>query len=180
MSPPDLKSYIDVIEEAFEDMPVLYNADLWCEPGRALVADSTSILVKVELVRGEDVFMNDGAYGNLFDAAHCKWPFPMKVHRLDSPPSESQKAFTLYGPTCDPIDVLDGKIHLPADLQEGDYIEFGMLGAYGTTLATRFNGFGDTQTVRVRESINPTLFGETYEDLPVYADNVIAFPKKQA
>ena len=41
MSPPDLTHYMRVIKEAFEDMPVLMNADLWCEPGRALVNEST-------------------------------------------------------------------------------------------------------------------------------------------
>lgn len=181
MTPPDLQSYIDVIDEVFEEMPVLFNADLWCEPGRSLVADSTSLVAKVEMVRGDKVYLNDGAYGNLFDAAHCKWPFPMKLHRASGATSNDTASFTIYGPTCDSIDVLDGSFDLPIDIKEGDYIEFGMMGAYGTALATRFNGFGDTQTIRVRDSISPTLYVSEEDEASVaFSNNVIAFPKKQA
>jgi hypothetical protein len=83
MTPPDLELYVKVIKEAFEEMPVAMNAQLWCEPGRALVAESTSILARVELVKDGALHINDGSYGNLFDAAHCKWPFPVKAHRPD-------------------------------------------------------------------------------------------------
>lgn len=180
MNPPELQSYIDVIDEVFEEMPVLFNADLWCEPGRALVADSTSIIAKVELVRDGKVYLNDGAYGNLFDAAHCKWPFPMEAHRPTGKMSFHKKPFTIYGPTCDSIDVLDGLFDLPADIAEGDYIEFGMMGAYGTAMSTQFNGFGVTLTHRVRSSISSTLYRSEEEVAASFSDNVIAFPKKQA
>lgn len=153
MSPPDWQAYVDVIVDAFEDMPVLCNADLWCEPGRALVADSTSIMAKVELVKGGEAHINDGAYGNLFDAAHCAWKYPLRVHRAEGEASEFNAGFKLYGPTCDSIDTLDGAFDLPADLAEGDYIEFGMLGAYGVAMATRFNGFGDTLVIKLDEDV---------------------------
>lgn len=76
MTPPDLELYVNVVKSAFEEMPVAMNAKLWCEPGRAMVAESTSILARVELVKDGALHINDGSYGNLFDAAHCKWPFP--------------------------------------------------------------------------------------------------------
>ena len=79
MTPPDLELYVKVIKSAFEQMPVAMNAKLWCEPGRALVAESSSILARVELVKDGALHINDGSYGNLFDAAHCKWPFPVKA-----------------------------------------------------------------------------------------------------
>ncbi|ACT58519.1 type III PLP-dependent enzyme [Hirschia baltica] len=180
MQPPELQSYIDVINQVFEEMPVLFNADLWCEPGRALVADSTSIVAKVELVRDGRVYLNDGAYGNLFDAAHCKWPFPMEVHRVSGKTSIHSKPFTIYGPTCDSIDVLDGVFDLPADIQEGDYIEFGMMGAYGTAMSTRFNGFGDTKTYRVRNSISQTMYETQAEEQRRYENNVIFLPRREA
>jgi ornithine decarboxylase len=151
MEPRPLQSYIDVIADAFEDMPVLMNADLWCEPGRALCAEASSILVKVELVKDDAVYINDGAYGNLFDAAHCRWAFPTRVHRVSGKVSESVRAVKLYGPTCDSIDTMEGPFALPADIAEGDYIEFGMLGAYGVAMQTRFNGFGETLDVAVRD-----------------------------
>ena len=149
MTPPPLADYVDAIKTAFEDMMVLENADLWCEPGRALIAEAVSILTRVELVKGDAVHLNDGAYGCLFDIVHARWPFPVRVHRADGEPAEQTQEYTLYGPTCDAIDTFPGTYALPADLAEGDVIEFGMLGAYGTAMATRFNGFGDVQTVTV-------------------------------
>ena len=46
---------------------------------------------------------------------------------------------------------MEGPFVLPADIREGDYIEFGMLGAYGVAMQTRFNGFGDTETISVED-----------------------------
>ena len=151
MTPPDLELYLKVIKSAFEGMPVVMNAKLWCEPGRALVAESTSILARVELVKDGALHINDGSYGNLFDAAHCKWPFPVKAHRADGEFEGGEQTFKLYGPTCDSMDAMEGPFALPADIREGDYIEFGMLGAYGVAMQTRFNGFGDTETIHVED-----------------------------
>jgi ornithine decarboxylase len=50
--------------------------------------------------------------------------------------------FAFYGPTCDDADYMEGPSVLPADIKPGDYIEIGMLGAYGAAMRTRFNGFG--------------------------------------
>jgi ornithine decarboxylase len=151
MTPPDLELYVKVVKSAFEGMPVVMNAKLWCEPGRALVAESTSVLARVELVKDGALHINDGSYGNLFDAAHCKWPFPVKAHRADGAFEGGEQQFKLYGPTCDSMDAMEGPFVLPADIREGDYIEFGMLGAYGVAMQTRFNGFGDTETIAVED-----------------------------
>ena len=159
MTPPDLELYVKVIKEAFEQMPVAMNAELWCEPGRALVAESTSILARVELVKDGALHINDGSYGNLFDAAHCKWPFPVKAHRADGEFEGENQGFKLYGPTCDSLDTMEGPFVLPADIREGDYIEFGMLGAYGVAMQTRFNGFGETEDVAVRDLPWTSMYG---------------------
>ena len=50
-------------------------------------------------------------------------------------------AFDFYGPTCDSMDYMKGPFVLPNNIKEGDYIELGQLGAYGTTFRTKFNGF---------------------------------------
>ena len=44
-------------------------------------------------------------------------------------------------PTCDSLDYMKGPFLLPNNIKEGDYIELGQLGAYGTTFRTKFNGF---------------------------------------
>jgi ornithine decarboxylase len=159
MTPPDLELYVNVIKSAFEGMPVAMNAKLWCEPGRAMVAEATSILARVELVKNGALHINDGSYGNLFDAAHCKWPFPVKAHRPDGAFEGGEQTFKLYGPTCDSLDAMEGPFTLPADIREGDYIEFGMLGAYGVAMQTRFNGFGETEDIAVQDQPWTSMYG---------------------
>jgi ornithine decarboxylase len=173
MTPPDLTLYMKVIRDAFEDMPVLMNADLWCEPGRALVAESTSILARVELVKDGCLHINDGSYGNLFDAAHCKWPFPAKAHRADGDFAGEMQGWKLYGPTCDSLDAMEGPFLLPSDIREGDYIEIGMLGAYGTAMTTRFNGFGDTEDMIVKDAPWTSMYGPVAK--PAKSGKVVAF-----
>jgi ornithine decarboxylase len=152
--------YMREIHQAFEQMRVAQNAELWAEPGRALVAEAGSIVTRVELRKGDALYLNDGAYGNLFDAAHVQWPYPVK-HIRDGAASRAKLApFRFYGPTCDSIDAAAGPFLLPADIREGDHIEIGMLGAYGVAMASRFNGFGETELAVTKDSPWPTLYGE--------------------
>ena len=48
---------------------------------------------------------------------------------------------------------------MPDDVREGDFIEIGMLGAYGVAMTTRFNGFGDVETVEVDDAPMLSMFG---------------------
>ena len=165
MAPPALEDYADSIHRGFAEMMVHETTELWCEPGRALVAETTSILAKVEARKGDALYLNDGAYGNLFDAAHSKWPFPVKLVR-DGVAESGLKPFKFFGPTCDSIDVMPGPFWLPEDVCEGDYVEIGMLGAYGTAMATRFNGFGDTETAIVAEAPMASMYGLARRSIP--------------
>ena len=146
MATAPLERYFAVIGRAFEDLPVSYSAELWCEPGRALSAEYASLLVRVEKRRDDVLFINDGAYGALFDAAHIDWRFPVALVREQASRAKPV-AFSFYGPTCDDMDFMRGPFVLPADVQAGDYIEIGMLGAYGCAMRTAFNGFGNGDTV---------------------------------
>jgi ornithine decarboxylase len=168
MAPPDLQLYMDAIHAGFEEMMVHETTELWCEPGRALVAESSSILTKVELRKGDALYLNEGSYGSLFDATHSKWPFPVKLVR-DAEASAISKPFGFYGPTCDSIDYMPGPFWLPDDVGEGDYVEIGMLGAYGVAMNTRFNGFGDTETVVVDDAPMASMYGLTPEATPAVA-----------
>ena len=166
MSPPDLSEYAAAIERGFADMMVHETTELWCEPGRALVAESTSLLTRVELRKGDSLYLNDGAYGSLFDAAHAKWPFPVKLIRPDGETGATLRPFQFYGPTCDSIDQMPGPFWLPEDVREGDHIEIGMLGAYGVAMATRFNGFGEVETVTVEDAPMASMFGLAPRSIP--------------
>jgi len=171
MVPPALDDYVDSIERGFAEMMVHETTELWCEPGRALVAESSSVLTKVELRKGDALYLNDGSYGSLFDAAHSKWPFPVKLIRAeDGEAGEIEgplKPFRFYGPTCDAIDHMPGPFWLPDDVREGDYVEIGMLGAYGVAMNTRFNGFGDVETVAVSDAPMASMFGLARRSIPV-------------
>ena len=170
MEPPPLDDYFAMIHKHFEALPIAYNAELWCEPGRALCAEYSSLLVKVERRRGNELYINDGAYGALFDAAHIGWRFPVRALEDDLIKPEADFAF--YGPTCDDADYMPGPFALPEDIQAGDYIEIGMLGAYGAAMKTDFNGFGGVQCVAVLDEPMASLYDGSRDRAA--ADNVIA------
>jgi ornithine decarboxylase len=161
MEPPPLEQYFETIHRCFEDLPISYSAELWCEPGRALCAEYASLLVCVEKRRDTELFINDGAYGSLFDAAHVGWRFPVALQRSETNIHNKQAEYSFYGPTCDDMDHMAGPFVLPDDVASGDYIEIGMLGAYGTAMRTEFNGFGETETVIVTDEPMATLYGRS-------------------
>ncbi len=165
MVPPSLDDYVASIDRGFGEMMVHETTELWCEPGRALVAESSSVLTRVELRKGDALYLNDGSYGSLFDATHAKWPFPVKLIR-EQTTEAPLKPFRFYGPTCDSLDHMPGPFWLPEDVGEGDYIEIGMLGAYGVAMSTRFNGYGDHDIAEVRDAPMASMFGLAPRSIP--------------
>ena len=149
MIPPPLFEYFDAIHEEFSHVVGYENMRLLAEPGRALVAESTSLIVQVELRKENMLYINDGTYGSLFDAGVPHFIYPVRV--LNSPKSDSSNLipYSFYGPTCDTLDYMKGPFYLPQDVKEGDYIEIGQMGAYGRTMATTFNGFIPEKEVRM-------------------------------
>lgn len=141
-SPPPMRAYMDEIAARFENMKVAETCQLYCEPGRALVAEASSLIVQVDHRREQALYINDGAYGALYDAAHYNFNFPMRLIAQNEAPAPLLEPFSFYGPTCDSADYMPGPFLLPANIKEGDYIEIGQLGAYGQVMANQFNGFG--------------------------------------
>ncbi|CAN5447808.1 type III PLP-dependent enzyme [soil metagenome] len=169
MEPPPLESYFETIHRAFESLPVSYSSELWAEPGRALCAEYSSLIVRVEKRRGDELFINDGAYGALFDAAHIGWRFPVML--LREPDSNARDMpFSFYGPTCDDLDHMTGPFLLPADTRAGDSIAIGMLGAYDCAMRTAFNGFGSGETVIVEDEPMASLYAPAERKI---ASNVV-------
>ena len=158
MEPPPMETYFAVIHQAFEALPISYSAELWCEPGRALCAEYASVLVRVEKRRGDELYINDGAYGAMFDAAHIGWRYPVRLVR-DQDSHVRPMSFSFYGPTCDDLDRMAGPFELPGDVGPGDYIEVGMLGAYGCAMRTQFNGFGVVASAIVDDEPMASLYG---------------------
>ncbi len=177
MEPPPLEDYFGVIDRTYESLPVSYSAELWCEPGRALCAEYNSMIVRVERRRGAELYINDGAYGALFDAAHVGWRFPVRVLRdevaNDVETEIEMEPFSFYGPTCDDMDHMEGPFELPVDMKVGDYIEIGMLGAYGAAMKTAFNGFGATEVFEVTDEPMSSQYRGDRRD-PRVSDNVVS------
>jgi ornithine decarboxylase len=149
MTPPPLADYMAAIAAGAATLPA--DVRLWAEPGRALVAGGGSVVVQVQLRRGETLYVNDGVYGNLSDAGALGFRFPARRIRFGEADEarERHADFALFGPTCDSVDRMRGPFRLPADMREGDWIELGQLGAYGACLRTGFNGFGRADLVEV-------------------------------
>jgi ornithine decarboxylase len=149
---PPLSDFFAEIEEGVKDLKLRRDCVLMCEPGRALVADSMSVVTQVHQRRGDTIYINDGIYGSLSETVTARLRFPVRPIRLEGPEfAEDQMDFTVYGPTCDSTDVLPMPIRLPSDVKEGDWIEFGRIGAYSNALTTRFNGFFPDAYVTVED-----------------------------
>ena len=144
---PAFELFVAVILKAVADFG-LAGTTMQCEPGRALVADGASVFARVELRRRNALYLNDGVYGNL---AELKWigpQFPLRALRAGGTgPAAPSIRYDLFGPTCDSIDSMPGPHWLPADMDEGDWIEVGQMGAYSNALRTRFNGFDTGRVV---------------------------------
>tara|TARA_B100000579_G_scaffold357771_1_gene313894 strand:+ start:1801 stop:2979 length:1179 start_codon:yes stop_codon:yes gene_type:complete len=141
LNPQPLQSYIHEIKKAFDNLKLENKPELLCEPGRALVAESGSSVVKVVLRKKQKIYINDGTYGSLFDAGVLNFVLPTRMISNGRMTSKKLTSFSLYGPTCDSADFMKGPFVLPNNLKEGDYIEIGQLGAYALTFRTKFNGF---------------------------------------
>lgn len=175
MSPVSIEQYLKIINNRIAKVAKTLNPsgkiNVYCEPGRALVAESGSVLVHVDLRKGDKLYINDGTYGSLFDAG-CKvdFQFPTRAFRRESvdgseaPLSNNLKAFSFYGPTCDSLDNMKGPFMLPDDIKEGDFIEIGQLGAYGMTLRTAFNGFYSDKVVEVEDAPMLSMYGLAEEN----------------
>ncbi len=149
--PPPLGAFFAEIEASYDalDMPHLA---LWAEPGRALVASGSSVVVQVQMRRGDTLYINDGVFGSLSDAGAPGFRFPARPVRAGVAGTEPVP-FSFFGPTCDSADTMHGPFLLPDDVAEGDWIEIGQLGAYGSCLRTAFNGFGSGRMVEVRDTV---------------------------
>tara|TARA_B100000686_G_scaffold17949_1_gene16631 strand:- start:3397 stop:4575 length:1179 start_codon:yes stop_codon:yes gene_type:complete len=151
LNPQPLQNYINQIKKAFNDLKLENKPELLCEPGRALVAESGSSIVRVILRKKQKLYINDGTYGSLFDAGVPNFILPTRMIPNGRVTSKKLTSFSLYGPTCDSIDYMKGPFVLPNNLKEGDYLEIGQLGAYSLTFRTKFNGFYSDQIFEVQD-----------------------------
>ena len=160
--PQSLDNYFQEIKMSLDNLKLNNLPEIICEPGRALVAESGSTIVRVNLRKKQKLYINDGTYGTLFDAGTPNIVFPSKLIKESSNKIISKKltAFDFYGPTCDSMDYMKGPFVLPNNIKENDYIELGQLGAYGLTFRTQFNGFFSNEIYEVEDNPIMSLYGK--------------------
>ena len=158
--PQSLDSYFNEIKKSLDNLKLDKLPKIICEPGRALVAESGSTIVKVNLRKKQKLYINAGTYGTLFDAGTPNIVYPSKMIKENSNKIISKKltAFDFFGPTCDSMDYMKGPFLLPNNIKENDYIELGQLGAYGLTFRTQFNGYYSNEIYEVEDKPLMTMY----------------------
>jgi len=158
--PQTMQSYFDEIKKGLKNLKLEKLPEIICEPGRALVAESGSTIVRVNLRKKQKLYINDGTYGTLFDAGTPNIVYPSKIITNGRIISKKLTSFDFYGPTCDSMDYMKGPFILPNNIKENDYIELGQLGAYGLTFRTQFNGFYSEQIFEVEDDPIMTMYNK--------------------
>ena len=160
--PQSLDNYFDEIKKGLKNLKLDNLPEIICEPGRALVAESGSTIVRVNLRKKQKLYINDGTYGTLFDAGTPNIVFPSKMIKDYSNKIISKKltAFDFFGPTCDSMDYMKGPFLLPNNIKENDYIELGQLGSYGLTFRTQFNGYYSNEIYEVEDNPIMSLYSK--------------------
>ena len=158
--PQSLDNYFEEIKKGLLNLKLEKLPEILCEPGRALVAESGSTIVRVNLRKKQKLYINDGTYGTLFDAGTPNIVYPSRLIKSGKAISKKLTAFDFYGPTCDSMDYMKGPFLLPNNIKENDYIELGQLGAYGLTFRTQFNGFYSNEIYEVEDEPIMTLYGK--------------------
>ena len=145
--------YFRVIQQSLDGAFCGKPPPVMCEPGRSMVASCISLLVQVIHVReaSRTVFINDGVYGGLQEQSLADFRLPLHIWRAAKCVEAGRIPYTVFGPTCDPGDRLPRTLDLPSNIQTGDYLQFGLMGAYGSETATNFNGFDSQRYVNVMQ-----------------------------
>jgi len=165
MTPSSMQTYFDEIFDSINQIALDKDCVIWCEPGRALVAEAVSLVVRVEARKNNMLYLNDGTYGGLFDAGYLGFIYPVKCIRNEGNEiSSNMIPFGFYGPTCDSLDVMKGPFYLPENISEGDYIEIGQLGAYSRSIRTDFNGFNQNIQIEVSDEPIVSLYNQLEEE----------------
>tara|TARA_Y100001960_G_scaffold54258_1_gene55558 strand:+ start:63 stop:1154 length:1092 start_codon:yes stop_codon:yes gene_type:complete len=158
--PQSMESYFEEIKNSLSKLKLEKMPEIICEPGRAIVAESGSTIVKINLRKKQKLYINDGTYGTLFDAGVPNIVYPARLITKGRIISKKITSFDFYGPTCDSMDYMKGPFLLPNNARENDYIELGQLGAYGITFRTQFNGFFSNEIYEVEDSPIMSLYNQ--------------------
>jgi len=147
---PALDDYFARTRLAAEGLPLADGGELLSEPGRALSAPGLSAVTRVLLRKTDRLYLNDGMYGAFWELrfrGHLQ--YASQAFRNGVAMTGETKPFRLFGPTCDSQDEMPARVELPMDIDVGDHIEFGSIGAYSLSGRTNFNGFYSDDVVSI-------------------------------
>jgi diaminopimelate decarboxylase len=139
--------------------------ELWVEPGRWMVGDSTMLLTRVNSVKtAHKTFVNVDAGFNLlarpvmYDAYHEV----MVANKADEP---LDGTYTVTGPICETGDIIASERALPS-VKADDLIAVLDTGAYGFSMSSQYNSRPRCPEVMVRGTRAALMRrGETLADL---------------
>lgn len=128
------------------------------EPGRYYV--SSAFTLACNIIARRDIqdpatrqtsymlYLNDGVYGNfssiIFDHQH---PYPRILSKQEHDDKGRSTEYSIWGPSCDGIDLISAACTLNGVLDVGDWLYFEEMGAYTRCSATKFNGFTNSHDV---------------------------------
>lgn len=148
-----VKPFRDLARVLNRELDRLFPSDIQilAEPGRFLVATAGTAVCTIigKAVRDGKLcyYVDDGVYhtfsGVIFD--HCHYHFRALRHG----PSQ---VCSVFGPTCDALDVISMTEQLPDDLQLGDLLYSPNIGAYSHASSTHFNGFPPAKIVHLNQA----------------------------
>jgi ornithine decarboxylase len=126
------------------------NIQILAEPGRFMVATAAFAVSRIlgKAVRDGKLcyYIDDGVYhtfsGVIFD--HCH--YHLKAFKRGP-----TQICSVFGPTCDALDVVSMAEQLPGDLKLGDLLYSENIGAYSHASSTWFNGFPPATVVHVNQ-----------------------------
>ncbi|XP_025101574.1 ornithine decarboxylase-like [Pomacea canaliculata] len=147
-----------VVNEALQKyFPPERNIRLIAEPGTYFVASAFTLAVNVIGKRLESrdtpdqqnhmpgkchkrfrYFLNDGVYGSFLNFLLTR-TLKLTFEPLHTPANSQRFTCSLWGPTCDGLDLIRDQVDLP-EMKVGDYLCVRNMGYYTITMHSGFNG----------------------------------------
>ena len=142
------------------------------EPGRAIVASSTTTLYRVgttkEVVLDSGkvrryVSVDGGMSDNIRPALYGAQYFARLANRVSSTSTVNSR---LVGKHCESGDIIINEIQLPQDVVSGDLIAVPVTGAYGRSMASNYNHTTRPAVIAVQDGKSGIIIrAENYRDL---------------
>jgi len=120
--------------------------EIIAEPGRFIAATAATLISEIIGKSRRDgklfYYINDGVYHTFSGVIYDHWH-----PNFTSFKRGKKEVCAVVGPTCDSFDKISLSVHLPGNLEIGDYLLTENIGAYSTASSTQFNGFDGARII---------------------------------